>query len=453
MHSEPVQAKFTDFQLSSSLEPREATVAIPVSNGVQQRYFFMNMQSLKGLRIDYPRRGGLTTKEAFQYIEHLCTFAMNPSHLVFPRLRVAFRRFHNGISFFEVLFKVLKPHGMTYIGEQRWLVSLWSASIYFVIDLKQRRIEMQMEDKDRREVFSTYQYFDDEACETYYATQMGVDEFYKHDKEAFLFDVPVKIKKYNWGTGKIEELWRGDFDTDTHFIQLNKDKRYLALVNFGDFFDDKHKLLPSKILILDLQTKKHWFIDNTGWAPSAHIDWDPVDPNVCYLSCHNGNIGPVSSRIEFLRKKTYKWHIYGPASVHKYEMTKDGPKKVGIFTHPEMERQTIHKVFMHRGRKLLAATGFPNNLYFADADSMEFIKSFKIHAPCEECGAKTPMGTVMGSFFPSPDGEKVYVATTKAGVGTFQVIDVATGKVDLMHGMGTVFDPFNHMTSVADTRW
>ena len=98
MHSEQVHAKFTDFTLPSSIEPRQATVALPVSNGVQQRYFFMNMQTMKGLRVDYPRRGGLTTKEALQYVEHLCTFAMNPSHFLFPRLRVAFRRFHNGIS-------------------------------------------------------------------------------------------------------------------------------------------------------------------------------------------------------------------------------------------------------------------------------------------------------------------------------------------------------------------
>jgi hypothetical protein len=45
------------------------------------------------------------------------------------------------------------------------------------------------------------------------------------------------------------------------------------------------------------------------------------------------------------------------------------------------------------------------------------------------------------------------VATTKEGVGTFQVIDVASGKVDLMRGLGTVFDPFNHTTSVSDTNW
>lgn len=453
MHTQPVAAKFSNFELCPSLEAREATVAVPISNGIQQQYFFMNMKTRKGLHIKYPGRDGLISKEAFHYLEHLCTFAMNPSHVLFPRLRVALRRFHNGISFFEVLFKVLKPHGMTYIGDQRFLVSLWSASIYFVIDLKQRRIEMQMEDRDRREVFSTYQYFDDEEKETYYATQLGVDEFYKHDKEAIHFNVPVKLKKYNWKTDEIKELWRGDFDTDTHYLQLNKDKRYLALMNFGDFYDEQHRVIPSKILILDLKSKKEWWVDNTGWSPSGHVDWDPCDPDTCYLSCHNGVIGPNASTLFFLRKKVYHWNIYGPASVHKFKMTKQGPKRVAIFTHPEMERLTIHKVFMHRGKKLLACTGFPNNLFFADAEKMELVRHVKLFAPCEACGGSSPKPTVMGSMYPSPDGEKIYASTTKDGQGALQVVDVATGKVDHIHPFGKVYDPFNHMTAVCDTNW
>ena len=446
MLNEPVRAKFSEFKLPSSIEPREATVAIPVSNGMQQRYFFMNMKSGKGLQVCYPQRPGLRSREASEYLEHLTTFVMNPNHWVLPRVRAAFRRFHNGISFFELLFKVLKPHGITYIGGERFMVSLWSASIFFVVDLKQRRMEMHMQDKDRREVFSTYQFFDDEKNETYFATQLGVDEWYKHDKEAIHYDVPVKIKKYNWKTDQTTELWRGDFETDTHYLQLNKDRRYLALVNFGDFYDEKHQLMPSKILVLDLKTHKEWRVDNSGWQPTAHVDWDPVDPEACYFSCHNGVIGPVEDKWRFLRKKQYHWNIFGPASVHKYKMTATGPKKAGVFTHPDMERLTIHKVFMHRGKKLLACTGFPNHLFIANAQTMKLWKRYEVKNACGEC-------TVMGSLFPSPDGEKLYLSTTKDGQGAFQVVDVATGNVDLIHDLGPVADPFNHMTAVCDTGW
>lgn len=442
MVTRPLRAHFTEFDLPSSLERREATVAIPVSNGMQQRYFFLNQRTGKGLRIEYPRRGGLATKDAWGFLHHLCTFAMTKEHRIFPRLRTLFRRYHNGISFLEVLFKVSKPHGITYIGDQRYLVSLWSSSTYFVIDLKARTVELQMLDEERQEVFSTYQCFDPTTNETYFATQQGDDEFHKHDKEDIGFDVPILIKKYNWTTDEVQVIWKGEFDTDTHFIALNRDRRYLGLVQFGDFFDEEGSLLPSKILILDLRTGKEWWIDNAGWSPSAHIDWDPVEPNVCYLSCHRGVILPVKSRLKFFLQKVYRWKIFGPASVHKFAITPSGPERIGVFTHPELFRLTIHKVFMHRDRKMLACTGFPNHLFLADADSLELVRRVELAEPLrKEC--------VMGSLYPSPDGEKIYAVTTRS----FQIIDVESGKVDLVHRLGTIYDPFNHMISVADTDW
>jgi len=442
METRQAHASFTDFSLPSSMERREATVAIPVSDGMQQRYFFLNLKTGKALTVKYPRRAGLTTRDAVAYLDHLCSFAARKDDKWFPKIRTMFRRYHNGISFIELLYKVLKPHGMTYIGDQRFLVSLWSASIYFVIDLKKRTIECQMLSKERNEVFSTYQYFDDTEKETYFATQQGEDELHKHVAEDIGFDVPIMIKKYNWVTKDITEIWKGGFDTDTRYIALNKDKSYLGLVNFGDFFDEAGHLLPSKILILDMKNKKEWRIDNAGWSPSAHIDWDPVEPDVCYLSCHQGVIAPVDSRLKFYVEKVYKWRIFGPASVHKYRITSDGPQKLGVFTHPEVFRLTIHKVFVHRGRKILACTGFPNYIFIADADSLELIEKVQIK---ERSGEKS----IVGSLYPSPDGEKICLITTRS----FQMVDVESGRVDFAHDLGRIYDPFNHMTCVSDTDW
>jgi hypothetical protein len=409
---------------------------------MQQRYFIMNMKSKKGIMIKYPKRGGLTTLDAFQFLNHLWTFCYKKEDIFFPKLRTMFRRYHNGISFLEVLFKVSKPHGMTYIGEQRFLVSLWSSRTFFVIDLHKKTIELTMLDKERQEVFSTYQHYDAEKNETYFATQLGKDELYKHVSEDIQFNLPIKIYKHNWDMNKSEVIWQGEFDTDAHYIALNKDKRYLALVQFGDFFDEDKNVVPSKIMIMDTNTKKVWRIDNSGWSPTAHIEWDPVEPDTCYFSCHNGLIMPVKSRIKFFFKKVYNWRIFGPASVHKYRITPDGPEKAGVFSHPDMIRMTIHKVFMHRGSRIIACTGFPNYLFFADADSMEFIKKIVI-------SEKSGQDSVLGSLFPSPDGEKIYLITTKS----FQIIDVFSGKTDLIYDLGKICDPFNHMTCVANSEW
>jgi len=442
METAPLTASFREFKLPEAIQPSDTTVAIPVSNGMQQGYYFMNLKTRKGLNVRFPKRRGLTTVEAYRYLDHLCDFVKNPEHKFLPKLRPLFRRYHNNISFLELLYKVLKPHGITYLGDQRFLVSLWSASIYFVIDLKEQTIETQMLDEERNEVFSTYQYYVPETKETYFATQNGKDEWHKHDKEDIYFDVPVQIKKYNWETDEVSQIWSGEFDTDTHFIALSQDRQYLGLMQFGDFIDESNKLLPSNILILDLKNDKEWRIDNSGWSPTAHIDWDPLKGNVCYLSNHQGYIVPNDSIIRFFFKKQYKWNIMGPAAVHRYEIGSAGPKCSGVFTHPEMIRLTIHKVFMHRNNKRLACTGFPNFIFLADADSMEFVRKVTIR---EEDGKNS----IVGSLYPSPDGEKIYLITTRS----FQIVDVASGNIDHIENLGKIYDPFNHMTSVDDANW
>lgn len=455
MESRKIDAKFSDFELPPSIEKNNATVAIPVSKGLQQKYFFLNLASGKGLTVECPKRGGLLTLDACGFFYHFCTFVMNKRHRFFPRIRTLFQRYHNDISFVEILFKLSKPHGITYIGDQKYLVSLWSSSNYFVMDIKNRSVESQtlkksvqpsgffkrvkqaFAVKEEQEIFSTYQFFDKQNRETYFAMQTR-----PRGQKGARNDVLTRIRKYNWDTGKVTVVWEGNFGEATHYIALSADNKYLGLAQFGDFYDEEKNLIPSKILVLDLRTKKEFWIDNTGWSPSAHIDWDPVDPKICYLSCHNGVITPVDSPVKFFFRKVYKWDIFGPASVHKYEITPEGAKKKGIFTHPEVFRLTIQKVFIHRGRRILACTGFPDKVFFADADTMEFIRYSEIE---EKSGKKS----VVGSIYPSPDGEKIYLVTT----GSFQTIDVETGEVDSVFNLGRMYDPFNHMISISDTDW
>jgi len=234
-------------------------------------------------------------------------------------------------------------------------------------------------------------------------------------------------------------VWDGEFGEATHYIAMSAGGRHLGLVQFGDFFDSKKNLLPSSILVLDMKDGKEWRIDNTGWSPSAHIEWDPVEDNVCYFSCHNGVIVPNHDPLWFYFKKVYKWKLFGPASIHKYRIAPHGPEKVGIFTHDELLRMTIHKVFTHRGKSLIACTGFPNYVFFADAESMKYVRKVEVF---ERSGAES----VVGSLHPSPDGEKVFLITT----GSFQVIDVEGGVVEEVLGLGRIYDPFNHMISVGE---
>ena len=213
-------------------------------------------------------------------------------------------------------------------------------------------------------------------------------------------------------------------------------------MQFGDYFDDNNEIVPSKILIFDLENGSQHWLDNQGWSPSAHIDWDPVDDNVFYLSFHNGVITPVNSRVRFFFEKRYKWKLFGPAAILKFKVTKNGVEKLDTFEHPDLYRLTIHKVFLNQGEKTLACTGFPNYLFIADAHTMKWKNTIELK---EDSGEKS----ILGSMFPSPDGEKIFAGTTRS----LQIVDVASGTVDNRLDLGRLHDPFNHMTSVADTAW
>ena len=73
---------------------------------------------------------------------------------------------------------------------------------------------------------------------------------------------------------------------------------------------------------------------------------------------------------------------------------------------------------------------------------MEFWKLIRLK---EESGKDS----VLGSLFPSPDGEKVFLITMES----FQILDVESGRVEFLYGLGKIHDPFNHMISVNDTDW
>lgn len=450
MKRRELKAEFVSFDLPKSMKPYDAAAAIPVSKGLQQIWYFLNLKDRKGMMVKFPPRGGLLSLEALGFLYHFSTFVMRKEHRLLPRVRTLLGSYHNGLSYFEIVFKLSKPHGITSLGDGKYLASLWASSSFYVIDPNARKLESCSFDggngggvrpggiagafapKERQEIFSTYQFFEERENQTYFAT------FLRERGDDLRRDRRVAIKRYRWDTGDLAEVWAGEFGEATHYIALSAGGRHLGLVQFGDFFDSGKRLLPSRILVLDMQRRKEWWIDNAGWSPSAHIDWDPVEDDACYLSCHNGVIVPNDNPLEFYLKKVYKWELFGPASIHKYRITDQGPEKVGVFTHGELFRMTIHKVFVHRGRSLIACTGFPNHVFFADAKSMEYVRKVEI---LEKSGVKS----IVGSLYPSPDGEKVFLITT----GSFQVIDVEGGVVEEVLEMGRIYDPFNHMISVA----
>ena len=224
-----------------------------------------------------------------------------------------------------------------------------------------------------------------------------------------------------------------------HDIMVNKSGKYCVACELGMFADSEGKTIPSKVLIVDLESRRHWILSK--FIVAAHAQFDPQDDDVIYFSNHNFKFIPTSI-LELLRYATYSMKFTGPASVFKCRLTDEGPLELGEFTDPEMFRLTNFHVFMHRGRKLLAAMGFPNFIYFADAENMRLTWKIEIRNRNQD-------NCHVGTISPSSDGELLYLQTTRS----FQIIDVESGSQ--VHYQPSDFNhsAANHMQTAKDTAW
>ena len=173
-----------------------------------------------------------------------------------------------------------------------------------------------------------------------------------------------------------------------------------------------------------------------------------MDPNVIYFSSHNFQF-QHSSIITALKKGTYSVKFRGPASVFKYRLTSEGPREMGVFTRPDFFRLTNMHVFLHRGRKVIAAMGFPDDVFLVDADNMSFIRKITVPYPRSWKHLYSPKKAMIGTISPSPDGEKLFVHTTKS----FGIVDIATGQSECVRDYFYNHTCSNHMVTCSDTTW
>jgi hypothetical protein len=255
-----------------------------------------------------------------------------------------------------------------------------------------------------------------------------------------------KILKHENKTGNTKDIWSGEFVDYLHDIIISKTRQYCVVCELGLYKDKKNNIIPSKVLILDLNNNKSWIISR--FIVAAHAQFDPDDPDIIYFSNHNFEF-KHSSIFQLLRNATYDVNFRGPASVYKYRLTSDGPEELGMFTKSDFFRLTNFHVFHHRGQKILAAIGFPNYIFIADAESMTFIKKIEVNHPMTSKNPYRNTSCAIGTISPSIDGEKIYVQTTKS----FQVVDISSGKSDMIINYFYNHSCANHMLTSSDTDW
>lgn len=439
-----IKARITEFPLTEMQTYNDATV-IPVVKGNlylkygKHAYYFYNFKSRKCVCVEISHRD-IIAPGLSSFIK-----ALGREDTFSTKVKLFFEKYHYGFSFLEQIMLMTVPHTVTAMGNGKFLVNLWSYVGYLEIDCTKKEVTyVRGNGQDNDHVFGAQQWLHRASDEIYYTTY-SLPESLKKISDPY-HPVPCKVLKSDRKSGATLEIWNGLLTDYLHDILVDKTGQYCVVCELGMFQDDKKKAIPSKVLIVDMKQKRHWIISK--FIVAAHAQFDPEEPDIIYFSNHNFKFIP-SSIITLLRKAIYSLEFLGPAAVYKYRLTADGPQEIGVFTEPDMFRLTNFNVFMHRGKKILAAMGFPNFIYLADALTMKFMRKITVNNPKSYKYFYRKVPCFIGTFSPSSDGERLYVQTTRS----FQIIDVESGGP--LSNMPLLFNhtAANHMQTTRDTSW
>ena len=438
MRSYPINAKFTEFQLSTPDGLPGDAVAVPAVKGTwllrygKHAYYFYNLKERKCILVE------LSHSSIIKPGLPMLAKALGLNGSLLGLSQTLFSRFHYGFSALEQLMLMTVPHCVTSLGEGRFIVSLWSYIGFLLVDCRSRTVEyLRSEELADDMVYGSQQWLCRKTDELY-SMAFSLPESLAKLEDPYR-EVSFRILKRKLSGGASQTVWSGPLTDYMHDITVSKDGRFCVAAELGMFDGRDGKTIPSKVLVLDMANGRSWIMSKLIVA--AHAQFDPVEDDVIYFSQHNFKFLPTSM-LSLLRNATYSMRFNGPASVFKYRLADSGPIELGEFSNPEMFRLTNFQVFMHRGRKILAAMGFPNYIYIGDADSMKLLSRMEI----KEGGAsKCSVGTIS----PSSDGEFLYVQTTRS----FQIVEVASGSCAFRQPFDRNHSAANHMLTSSDTAW
>lgn len=440
----PIKARVTEFPLTEIPNYDDATV-IPVVKGNlwlkygKHAYYFYNFKSGKCLRVEISHWDIIAPGLA-AFIK-----ALGKDDTFLARMKLFLERYHYGFSFLEQIMLMTVPHTITAMGNGKFLVNLWSYVGYLEIDCNTWEVlYVRRDGQDATHVLGA-QHWLHRASDEIYFTTYSLPESLKKITDPYR-PVPCKVLKGNRKSGTTSEIWNGLLTDYLHDILVDKTGQYCVVCELGMFQDGEKKAIPSKVLIIDMKQKRHWIISK--FVVAAHAQFDPTEPDIIYFSHHNFKFVP-SSIITLLRKAIYSLEFLGPAAVYKYRLTPEGPQELGVFTEPGMFRLTNFNVFMHRGKKLLAAMGFPNFIYLADPQTMNYMRKITVSNPRSYKYFFRKAPCFIGTFAPSADGERLYVQTTRS----FQIIDVESGEPVSTVPLFFNHTAANHMRTTRDASW
>jgi hypothetical protein len=272
----------------------------------------------------------------------------------------------------------LAPHSYLPLGDGKIQAGLNFFNRFLHIDFNSRSAQL-IDPGVGNAMLSTTNWYDEKTDKLWFASWPVFDTVRRiiDPRE----NVSVMIWTFSVQDKHVEQVWQGDFGDSLHQLSISPDRSFLILTELGLRTEEsvpagspdenpqawkrvgEGGLVPSQILILNLKTGEKWRLPMQS---AGHIEFDPEDRDICYLSGHNiGLIGPQVG-------------IFGSGTIKKIRLTKSGPELTGEFSHSRFHRITTHIVFGHRGKMLIGVSGYPHTIFLIDAASMKLYKTLEM---------------------------------------------------------------------------
>ncbi|OGW40186.1 MAG: hypothetical protein A2Y97_10845 [Nitrospirae bacterium RBG_13_39_12] len=320
----------------------------------------------------------------------------------------------------------LSPHSYLALENGKCQVGLNLFNRFLHLDLNGQSSQL-VDPEVGNELLSTTNWFDPARQELWFASWPAEATVRRilnpHDT------VRVKIWKLSFRDKRVEQVWEGNLGDSLHQLSLSPDHSFLILTELGLRPEEalpagcpnqnqlvwkrvlERGIVPSEVLVLNLKTGEE---SRLPMLTAGHVEFDPEDPEICYLSGHNIGLFGV------------KVGIFGTGKIQKFRLKESGLELLGEFTHPCFHRITTHIVFRHPEKTLISVSGYPDTIFLIDAATMKLHRTIKMDTKEIVDTSQSPHICRQDSYgiAASGDGQSLLVA----GTGFIRVANIDEGR-------------------------
>ena len=321
-----------------------------------------------------------TSREREQLLEYLTT---NISKAALP---------FGFTSHEQMLGYYLHPHAVTQTpSTNNAVVSFKQAPYFRLFNSSFSETQLVFHEADSFDhVLSSTNSIDERSGELMYSRCSGSDKLRRYERTSSR--MPVELYRHDLMTGQGSKVMSlQDFSLDSiHQVSISPTQSFIVGVDMNLEVESEDGLfegvqerqadpqaeefhqylqapfLSSGFFVYDLSTTRSWIEVPSGRC-AAHVQHDPLDPEIFYVSLHN------------MSKLRHSVVCHGPGTICKYRYHNGTLTLLGEFTHPTFYRITTMEAFSRNGEAYLAVTGYASRLFIIRATDLSLAQVIDIN--------------------------------------------------------------------------